>query len=176
MIRRPPRSTLFPYTTLFRSQHGRLRAAHKFPVLTRRLVAGVTVGTGVVGCKERTDDELARLDPGDRTTDVLDDATVFVPHRSRLGERLDAAVGPKVRPAHARGRQCDDGIRRLGDPRSVALLETYVARTVQNSASHRFISSSSFGVRYPVTHFSAQCAVKPSFLPHEITQASEERS
>src|SRR5256885_11118485 len=24
MIRRPPRSTLFPYTTLFRSQHGRL--------------------------------------------------------------------------------------------------------------------------------------------------------
>src|SRR5256885_4977379 len=23
MIRRPPRSTLFPYTTLFRSQHGR---------------------------------------------------------------------------------------------------------------------------------------------------------
>src|SRR3712207_8514424 len=29
MIRRPPRSTLFPYTTLFRSLHGRpLRSAH----------------------------------------------------------------------------------------------------------------------------------------------------
>src|SRR3989449_11784747 len=27
MIRRPPRSTLFPYTTLFRSDHGRVRAA-----------------------------------------------------------------------------------------------------------------------------------------------------
>src|SRR2546429_6001032 len=26
MIRRPPRSTLFPYTTLFRSQHGRRHA------------------------------------------------------------------------------------------------------------------------------------------------------
>src|SRR3712207_8120241 len=25
MIRRPPRSTLFPYTTLFRSEHARLR-------------------------------------------------------------------------------------------------------------------------------------------------------
>src|SRR3712207_8273290 len=25
MIRRPPRSTLFPYTTLFRSHHGRLQ-------------------------------------------------------------------------------------------------------------------------------------------------------
>src|SRR3712207_7295516 len=28
MIRRPPRSTLFPYTTLFRSEHGRQRARH----------------------------------------------------------------------------------------------------------------------------------------------------
>src|SRR2546422_7547567 len=28
MIRRPPRSTLFPYTTLFRSHHGRDRAHH----------------------------------------------------------------------------------------------------------------------------------------------------
>src|SRR5256885_11502721 len=27
MIRRPPRSTLFPYTTLFRSRHGRLDVA-----------------------------------------------------------------------------------------------------------------------------------------------------
>src|SRR3712207_6860999 len=27
MIRRPPRSTLFPYTTLFRSRKGRLRGA-----------------------------------------------------------------------------------------------------------------------------------------------------
>src|SRR5256885_10482861 len=28
MIRRPPRSTLFPYTTLFRSSAGRLKAKH----------------------------------------------------------------------------------------------------------------------------------------------------
>src|SRR6266436_7663849 len=28
MIRRPPRSTLFPYTTLFRSARGRQRVAH----------------------------------------------------------------------------------------------------------------------------------------------------
>src|SRR2546422_7493312 len=27
MIRRPPRSTLFPYTTLFRSAHGRARSS-----------------------------------------------------------------------------------------------------------------------------------------------------
>src|SRR3989442_5200673 len=29
MIRRPPRSTLFPYTTLFRSNLARLRGAHR---------------------------------------------------------------------------------------------------------------------------------------------------
>src|SRR5256885_16857794 len=33
MIRRPPRSTLFPYTTLFRSRHGLLRTV---PALLRR--------------------------------------------------------------------------------------------------------------------------------------------
>src|SRR5258705_3307327 len=33
MIRRPPRSTLFPYTTLFRSRHagGRVRARRRLP-------------------------------------------------------------------------------------------------------------------------------------------------
>src|SRR5256885_9059906 len=36
MIRRPPRSTLFPYTTLFRSQLGRIRAL-------RRRAQGVVV-------------------------------------------------------------------------------------------------------------------------------------
>src|SRR3712207_7190564 len=40
MIRRPPRSTLFPYTTLFRSLHGWLprgvRFAHGRPATTRR--------------------------------------------------------------------------------------------------------------------------------------------
>src|SRR5256885_11009328 len=31
MIRRPPRSTLFPYTTLFRSVTNRLRSWHRSP-------------------------------------------------------------------------------------------------------------------------------------------------
>src|SRR2546426_5992567 len=38
MIRRPPRSTLFPYTTLFRSLHG--QAAHH----AERLVLGIEGG------------------------------------------------------------------------------------------------------------------------------------
>src|SRR3989441_9710333 len=33
MIRRPPRSTLFPYTTLFRSHHQRLGLCHPGPRL-----------------------------------------------------------------------------------------------------------------------------------------------
>src|SRR2546421_3527875 len=40
MIRRPPRSTLFPYTTLFRSQFGGERAQH----LARRRPRGLGVG------------------------------------------------------------------------------------------------------------------------------------
>src|SRR3712207_9437567 len=36
MIRRPPRSTLFPYTTLFRSQHARAQARPGRVVVVRR--------------------------------------------------------------------------------------------------------------------------------------------
>src|SRR5690349_23767790 len=37
MIRRPPRSTLFPYTTLFRSRHGARKA---FPSLRKDALVG----------------------------------------------------------------------------------------------------------------------------------------
>src|SRR2546425_8039877 len=39
MIRRPPRSTLFPYTTLFRSHHGRYEfGSPKLPMIREALV------------------------------------------------------------------------------------------------------------------------------------------
>src|SRR4029453_19650251 len=41
MIRRPPRSTLFPYTTLFRSPAGGDRRAAGFPPTGRRPESGV---------------------------------------------------------------------------------------------------------------------------------------
>src|SRR2546430_16964561 len=44
MIRRPPRSALFPYTTLFRSEAGEERTAHRREVLAR--------AEGLVGCAE----------------------------------------------------------------------------------------------------------------------------
>src|SRR2546427_8650459 len=47
MIRRPPRSTLFPYTTLFRSSHGavahrvRARCARRGHAAQRRIRSGI---------------------------------------------------------------------------------------------------------------------------------------
>src|SRR2546430_10069667 len=45
MIRRPPRSTLFPYTTLFRSSVGRLgtRENHRRPQLLVRIDARIEI-------------------------------------------------------------------------------------------------------------------------------------
>src|SRR2546427_4684237 len=48
MIRRPPRSTLFPYTTLFRSAAGRRRGHHVLPPgqgCAVRLLGGAGMGT-----------------------------------------------------------------------------------------------------------------------------------
>ena len=53
-----------------------------------------------------------------------------------LGDRVDAAVGPQVGPAHAGGREPDDGVGRLDNLRVGALLEAHVARTVHDCSSH----------------------------------------
>src|SRR3989449_729067 len=56
MIRRPPRSTLFPYTTLFRSLHvvGVPRAVHVRVVPVRR---------GVLHVRRRNRQDLRRIPP-----------------------------------------------------------------------------------------------------------------
>src|ERR1035438_990950 len=46
MIRRPPRSTLFPYTTLFRSRKTCVRAG----IFTGRVLRDVNAGTGLLTC------------------------------------------------------------------------------------------------------------------------------
>src|SRR3989442_9684437 len=61
MIRRPPRSTLFPYTTLFRSDRGRQSPAHQRPSQA----------------DTRSDDQplliKGRLSPASRRTDQEED-------------------------------------------------------------------------------------------------------
>src|SRR2546422_7825563 len=57
MIRRPPRSTLFPYTTLFRSGRSRLRGARVLRGQPGRLEAG---GEGPGGVWRRGDRRARR--------------------------------------------------------------------------------------------------------------------
>src|SRR3712207_7393593 len=61
MIRRPPRSTLFPYTTLFRSHHGFLGAA----------VGGVRLAAIALRPLEGRPALLARVDGKDRKSTRL---------------------------------------------------------------------------------------------------------
>src|SRR2546422_10117872 len=83
MIRRPPRSTLFPYTTLFRSRRARRRAA---PPVVGRLVeamAGIRAGS-VVGL----------LAPPTRTAGASADLLRLADHRAAaLVEGAAPAVG-----------------------------------------------------------------------------------
>src|SRR5256886_16372878 len=100
MIRRPPRSTLFPYTTLFRSLRVAIQRERRFERRERQLVGAHGPGDGVV---------LAGHDGGGRADE---DA------RLRAAQQLVAAERDEVDPArervaHARlageapGRQVD---------------------------------------------------------------------
>src|SRR3989454_1236527 len=100
MIRRPPRSTLFPYTTLFRSRRDVLREA-----LAKRLGQGLTITIG----SEHQDATLApftlvtasyRLGPLAGVIGVMgptrmpyDKIVALVDHTSRLvGELLEGSA------------------------------------------------------------------------------------
>src|SRR3989440_1238610 len=77
MIRRPPRSTLFPYTTLFRSNGGRRRTGHD---RAARDVAEVALHEGA---------DVARRDvPGDRNGRVVG-RVVGLEELPHVGERSE---------------------------------------------------------------------------------------
>src|SRR2546426_8075196 len=89
MIRRPPRSTLFPYTTLFRSRLDTLA-----PLRSDRAGRAVTHGA-----------------PGGRN---LPDAAGL---ESRLHVDLRAAVPHRLAVSRAQGRRCHDPARPRPDDR-----------------------------------------------------------
>src|SRR3712207_8103745 len=80
MIRRPPRSTLFPYTTLFRSLFGDL------DVLRMRLVGAVDgdAARGHVACES----ELDHLAGGRHVTELV---ALLLEQRDRKGTRLNSS-------------------------------------------------------------------------------------
>src|SRR3712207_8266472 len=76
MIRRPPRSTLFPYTTLFRSEQGRVLAAHGADDLesegdVRALVAEHPVGARRQAVQQPTRAQKVNVGKGDRKSTRL---------------------------------------------------------------------------------------------------------
>src|SRR2546422_6842789 len=61
MIRRPPRSTLFPYTTLFRSARDVMQDAAQRPTPVRRLPVEVIVAEAGRALSEQPDRKSTRL-------------------------------------------------------------------------------------------------------------------
>src|SRR5260221_1546250 len=62
MIRRPPRSTLFPYTTLFRSNRFKDRKrAHEIVKLEAQQLALLLLGKGKLICRPQKDRKSTRL-------------------------------------------------------------------------------------------------------------------
>src|SRR2546430_15755556 len=94
MIRRPPRSTLFPYTTLFRSPHDR-RVADAPP-----------------GVRVRSLGEAGQLEPGERGFEMV--------HRGGGRRRVDVLarrVGRSGRGALRPERRRREGAERSGERR-----------------------------------------------------------
>src|SRR5437588_12031188 len=76
MIRRPPRSTLFPYTTLFRSGVAHIDAGGR-PVMPQKSQAGANDGGGNddhenVGLNAGKDEQTGRNDGGNASSQSIE--------------------------------------------------------------------------------------------------------
>jgi hypothetical protein len=105
-------------------------------VHTLGLEAGQADLAGVVRDDERADHEVADFHVLDLLADLLDHADVLVTHRGGAVERLDAPVGPQVRPADAARREPDDRVGGLDDLRVLAPFDTNVAGRVHDYSTH----------------------------------------
>src|SRR3989449_2778338 len=79
MIRRPPRSTLFPYTTLFRSGQRQTLTAHEY-----ELLCALARNCGRVLTRDQLLDEMK----GDHADDAFDRSIRSEEHTSELQSRL----------------------------------------------------------------------------------------
>src|SRR3712207_8112905 len=86
MIRRPPRSTLFPYTTLFRSEEPAERHA--------------AVGLLELGVDEGRDHRVGQLGAHERR-DGVDDRVLGLAHDAASEERLRDRKSTRLNSSHA---------------------------------------------------------------------------
>src|SRR5256885_11031111 len=77
MIRRPPRSTLFPYTTLFRSAGGQVVSSFEGSGGVDLAIAGVIFGVVFVGAGVYQDD-VAGFDARDRKSTRLNSSHLVI--------------------------------------------------------------------------------------------------
>src|SRR2546427_879054 len=111
MIRRPPRSTLFPYTTLFRSRSGGVEVA-VIGVLGGDAVAadrkriGAEVGAGYAGggCEDAAADQRAAVEEVHRAAWVGDQGGARCNHADGGGEAGRLAESGGVDRGGQRGR------------------------------------------------------------------------
>src|SRR2546427_9454408 len=118
MIRRPPRSTLFPYTTLFRSDLVLLRG-HGAPQ-----DADLRPGAGGVG-------RLAQEPHGDPGS-----ARVVAKDRGGRAQSIDDDVEVAVAVQVGRGHAVRDGVLRAEAPALADVREGEVAVVAQGDALH----------------------------------------
>src|SRR5258706_3106286 len=101
MIRRPPRSTLFPYTTLFRSRSSSRTTAIRVAIGTSLECDGLAVPIGLFGylaLSRRPDITRAVTGHG---SPAADDSTVSYPPTSR-GATLFLSLLPQLARSEAR--------------------------------------------------------------------------
>src|SRR3712207_9326685 len=111
MIRRPPRSTLFPYTTLFRSSDGDALVVYsaQHESLVRTMLADFTDETGIeLEFRDANDSELANqiVEEGEASP-----ADVFLTENSPAIDVVDEAgrLAPLDRKSRGWGKRGDIG-------------------------------------------------------------------
>src|SRR3712207_8708299 len=88
MIRRPPRSTLFPYTTLFRSRPGRNDGVLRVVMTTGRLSARLAVALAIVAAVTAVGVYAVPPGPGQRLYGRSEEHTSELQSRQYLVCRL----------------------------------------------------------------------------------------
>src|SRR5260221_7174733 len=99
MIRRPPRSTLFPYTTLFRSARGAL-VDLVAPALQTRGHRAIVIAASRVGVARDSAVRLSRIEPGlDRKSTRLNSSHTVISYAVFCLKKKKTMIGHTTSPA-----------------------------------------------------------------------------